>query len=249
VYGAEVAEVFEPISRGRGRDYRAEAAEVARRARDRAPRAASLLDVACGTGSHLRFFAEAFDHVEGLEISEPMLARARACLPGVRLHRGDMRDFDLGRTFDVVTCMTGSIGYAATPRELERVLRAFARHLAPGGVVVVDPWWFRERFVDGYVSADVVEVDGRTLARVSHSRLEGAASRVDVHYLRAEPGSGVRHFAETHLISLFTRRQYETAFTEAGFRTRYVEGVQSGRGLFVAVERDPGTPARPRAAG
>ncbi|MFI6517031.1 class I SAM-dependent methyltransferase [Spirillospora sp. NPDC050679] len=240
MYGAEVAEIFELVNRERGRDYRAEAAEVARQVRAELPRAASLLDVACGAGSHLRFLAESFDRVEGLEISEPMLERARALLPGVPLHQGDMRDFDLGRRFDAVVSMTGSVGYMSDPGELEGLLRRFARHLAPGGVAVVDPWWFRERFLDGHVSADVVEAGGRTIARVSHSALEGAASRVEVRYVVADPGSGVRSFAESHLISLFTRRQYETAFDRAGFRTRYVEGVQSGRGLFVGVVPGPG---------
>src|SRR4030065_300061 len=57
-----------------------------------------LLDVACGTGEHLRFFQELFE-VEGIDLNEAMLAVARAKLPGVALHHGDMLDFDPVRCF------------------------------------------------------------------------------------------------------------------------------------------------------
>jgi SAM-dependent methyltransferase len=235
MYGADLAEVFELIHRGRGKDYLAEATEVAKQVRSRRAEAACLLDVACGTGSHLKAFATLFDHVEGLEISEPFLRIAKANVPAAVLHLGDMRDFDLGRTFDAISCMFGSIGYVATTDELTATLGRFAHHLVPGGVVAIDPWWFLETYTEGYVSGSVIEVDGRTIARVSHSTLEGQASRMDVHYVVADPASGARHFVENHLITLFTRAQYEAAFATAGFDIEYIGGLHSGRGLFVGV--------------
>ena len=77
------------------------------------PDAATLLDVACGTGAHLVHFARKY-RVEGIDVSEEQLAVARARLPGVELHLGDMTTFDLGRTFDAVTCMFSSIGYVGS---------------------------------------------------------------------------------------------------------------------------------------
>jgi dTDP-3-amino-3,6-dideoxy-alpha-D-glucopyranose N,N-dimethyltransferase/dTDP-3-amino-3,4,6-trideoxy-alpha-D-glucopyranose N,N-dimethyltransferase len=243
MYGADLVEVYELVHRGRGKDYSAEADTVARHVRAQKPDADSLLDVACGTGAHLRCFQDRFSQVEGLELSDPMRAAAGHLMPGTTVHAGDMRTFDLGRTFDAITCMFGSIGYATTTAELERTLRRFARHLVPGGVVAVDPWWFPETYVDGYVSADVVTVEGQTVARVSHSAREGAASRMAVHYVVAGAASGARHFVEDHLISLFTREQYEASFAAAGFAVEYIEGLHSGRGLFVAALKD--TPHRP----
>lgn len=235
MYGAELAEVFELIHRGRGKNYLTEAEEVARQVRARKPDASSLLDVACGTGSHLRAFATLFDHVEGLEVSEPFMRSAKAAVPQAVLHLGDMREFTLGRTFDAISCMFGSIGYLTDIGELTTTLTRFAEHLAPGGVVAVDPWWFMENYADGYVSGSVTEVDGTTISRVSHSKLEGTASRMDVHYVVADAAAGARHFVENHLITLFTRAQYEKAFAAAGFTVEYIEGLHAGRGLFVGV--------------
>jgi SAM-dependent methyltransferase len=238
MYGAEFAEIYDLVYMGRGKDYQHEAAYMAELIRSRSPEAASLLDVGCGTAAHLVHFADLFDRVAGLEYAEAMVAMARAKFDddGVhRVHQGDMRDFDLGTTFDAITCMFGTLGHALTEEELSATLRRFEAHLAPGGVVVVDPWWFSENFVDGHVSGDVCTRGSRTVARVSHTAREGERSRMSVHYVVADTGTGVRHFDETYVTRLFTRQMYEEAFRRAGFRTDYIPGVQSGRGVFIAV--------------
>ncbi|MCO1574791.1 class I SAM-dependent methyltransferase [Crossiella sp. SN42] len=235
MYDTELADVYDAIYRGRGKDYPAEAAQVHGLITARKADATDLLDVASGTGAHLGPFTELFGHVEGLELSEAMVRISSDRFPEVTVHQGDMREFDLGRTFHAVTCMFSSIGYMADQDELDRALAAFARHTEPGGVIVIEPWWTPEKFLDGYVGGDVVRVDGRTIARVSHSRREGDYTHMDVHYTVAEPDKGIEHFTDTHVITLFTREQYETAFERAGCVVEFVEGGPSGRGLFVGV--------------
>ncbi|NRQ31660.1 class I SAM-dependent methyltransferase [Nonomuraea sp. NN258] len=235
MYGADLADVYDAIYRGRGKDYRAEAARVAELIRQRRPDAASLLDVACGTGTHLAFFGEEFGHVAGLELSADMLAVARDRLPDVELHQGDMRDFRLDATFDAVTCLFSSIAYMETEDELTAALGRMAAHLSPGGVLIVEPWWFPEDFIDGYVAGHVVTVDGRTIARVSRTVRDGGRSVMDAHYVVASADSGVRHFTVNHANTLFPRKVYEAAFERAGLEVDHLEGGLSGRGLFRGV--------------
>ncbi|MEU6162442.1 class I SAM-dependent methyltransferase [Streptomyces sp. NPDC047130] len=234
MYGAEFAEIYDLIHQGRGKDYAAEARFVAGHARRKAPAATSLLDVACATGSHLSAFAEMFDTVAGVELSAPMTEVARRKLGDV-VHQGDMRDFDLGTRFSVVTCMFGSIGHAMTESDLVAAFRRFEAHLEDDGVIVVDPWWFDDTFTPGHVAGDVCTVDGLTMARVSHASRQDDKSRMEVHYTVADPEGGIRHFVETYLARLYTREQYEKAFAEAGLTAEYLPGVQNGRGLFLAV--------------
>ncbi|GAA5062171.1 SAM-dependent methyltransferase [Thermocatellispora tengchongensis] len=235
MYGADTAAIYDQQHRARGKDYEGEARYVAEQILARFPGARSLLDVACGTGGHYEPFRAYFGTIEGVDLSEPMLRIARAAHPGAVFHRGDMRDFDLGRTFDAVTCLFASIAYVASQAELRRALERFAAHVVPGGVVAVEPWWFPETFLDDSVSRAIVEGEGRTIARVTHTVRDGDASRMEAHYLVAEPGVGVRHFTETHRAMLFTREQYEDAFVRAGLKPEYLAGTQSGRGLFVGV--------------
>jgi dTDP-3-amino-3,4,6-trideoxy-alpha-D-glucopyranose N,N-dimethyltransferase len=235
VYGRDVAEIHDDLNSSRGKDYRLEAEYITEVIRRRHPGARTLLDVGCGAGGHLLHFTELFDEVEGLELSQDMLAKAATKLPGAPLHQGDMRDFDLGRRFDAVVCLFGSIGHTMDEDELRGTLNCFARHLADGGVVVVEPWWFLEKFIDGYVGGDVVESGGRTIARISHTVRSGDVSTMNVHFLVADAETGVRHFAETYRHKLFGRDRYESAFAAAGFGAEYIEDVQGGRGIFVGV--------------
>lgn len=237
MYDRQVADIWDTVYRARGRDYAAEANDIARLIRQRNPAAASLLDVACGTGEHLRHFGGIFEHVEGVELSWDMIEAGRGRSAGISMHQGDMRSFDLGRNFDAVTCLFSSIGHVGTPSELDTTLARFAAHLSPGGVVVVEPWWFPDTFLDGYVTGDVVRSGGQVIGRVSHSSREGSVSRVIAHFTVADAEAGLRYFSEDLAISLFTRDEYEAAFIRAGCRPEYVEGGPSGRGLFLGTWR------------
>ncbi|ACY98333.1 MULTISPECIES: class I SAM-dependent methyltransferase [Thermomonospora] len=235
MYEADLAEIYDMVYRGRGKDYAAEAAEVSELVLARRPDAVSLLDVACGTGAHLAFTRERFETVEGLELSEHMIAKAREALPGVPVHRGDMRDFDLGRTYDAAMCMFSSIGYLGSTGELEATLSRLARHLSPGGVLVIEPWYFPERFIDGYIARDLVSCGDRVVARVSHSTRNGRQVPITVHYIVADKSAGIRHFTDLHLMRLFTREEYERAFERAGFAVEYLTDGRFDCGLFVGV--------------
>lgn len=234
-YEGGIAALYDLIHQGKGKDYAEEAAQLAALVAARNPGARTLLDVACGTGVHLSHLARHFGGVEGVELSEDMLAIARRRNPGTAIHHADMRDFALDGRFDAVICMFSSIGHMADQAELDAAVGRFAAHLNPGGAVVVEPWWFPGTFTPGYVGAAVVEAEGRTISRVSHSRLEGGATRIDVHYLVAEPGRGIEHLTESHLITLFTQEAYEGAFRRAGLDVTFTPGGPSGRGLFTGT--------------
>ncbi|WP_433136287.1 methyltransferase domain-containing protein [Actinomadura nitritigenes] len=231
------AELYDAVYEGRGRSYEADSRMLARHIRERRPGASALLDVACGTGRNLYYFATEFAHVEGVDLAEDMLRAARRRLPGVPLHRADMRYFRLGRRFDAVTCLFSSIGYMEDVGQMEAALRRFGHHLRSGGVLAVEPWYFPETALSGHVTADLVTAGERRISRISHVAVEGRLHRMTVHYLVGEPESGVRHLTDLHLLSLFTRREYEAAFAEAGVTTVDLVDTGPGRpGLFIGVK-------------
>ncbi len=224
-------DVYDQVYQDR-KDYQAEAEAVARLIRARKPDASTLLDVACGTGIHLQAFASLFGTVEGLDISDSMFDRANQRLPGVPLHLADMRSFQLGKKFDAIVCMFSSIGYLASVDDLDSTLASMARHLTPGGVVVIEPWYTPTSFIENYVSSHLVTTDGRTIARVSHSTREGDATRMEIHYLIAD-ASGVHHQTDIDRLTLFTADQYENAFTMAGGKVEHVG--DTGLGYYVGI--------------
>jgi len=220
---------------GRGKDYAAESAALVELIRTRHPGAASLLDVACGTGEHLRHLRGHFTEVEGLELSEPMRAKAIAKLPDLPVHAGDMRSFTLGRTFDVVTCLFSSIGYTRSLAELHAAARAMAGHVEPGGLLVVDPWFHPGEWEGGRLDHTVAIAGGRTVLRLARSVREDRISRVYYHYLVGDT-DGITHFTDLHEMTLFTAEEYAMAIRVAGCtRIEFIPGWADGRGRIVAV--------------
>ncbi|MFE0178679.1 class I SAM-dependent DNA methyltransferase [Streptomyces sp. NPDC059002] len=231
---ASAAEIYDALYQDR-KDYDAEAAQVAALVRERKPGASTLLDVACGTGVHLEGFAKRFDKVAGLELSESMAARATERLSGVPLHHGDMRTFDLGETFDAVVIMFSSIGYLDTVADLNSAVAAMSRHLADDGVLVVEPWYFPDTFLDRHVSTHAVKRGSEGIARVSHSTREGDKTRMEIHYLVADGANGIEHRSEVDYLTLFSPEEYTEAFRQGGLNVTYLEGTAGAPGFFVGT--------------
>lgn len=236
LFDAQHAQLYDLVYTARGKDYRGEAAALHRLIRARKPDASALLDVACGTGEHLLHLRELFDHVEGIELAPAMLAIARRKLSGVTIHEADMSDFSLGRTFDVITCLYSSIAYLPLP-QLRSAVASMARHLVPGGVIVMEPWWSPEQATYRAIAGDVIRGDGDlTIARVAHGVPRDGAHHLECHFLVADR-DGIRHFTDTQVLRHFSRQEYLGALAAAGCGGDYVTGGVSGRGLVIGVRR------------
>jgi SAM-dependent methyltransferase len=185
-----------------------------------------LLDVACGTGEHLRYLRRHYE-VEGLDV-------ARRKFPGVPFHEAGMVDFDLGRRFDAVVCLFSSVGYLKTAERLHRGIASMARHLAPGGVLLVEPWLAPASFQAGRLGSAFVDDPDLKIARFNLSEVRDGISILDFHYLVATP-AGIETFTERHELALFTHEEYLAAFTACGMEPILDPEGPSGRGIYVGV--------------
>jgi ubiquinone/menaquinone biosynthesis C-methylase UbiE len=193
-----------------------------------------LLDVACGTGTHAGLLREHYN-VEGTDFNADMLKVARKKHPGLRFTRADMRELDLGRQFDVLTCLFSAIGYMKTKTDLQKAIKSMSRHLRPGGVLLVEPWFTPEQWYLGHVSTILVDKLDTKIFRMSYSGIKGKVSLLDFHYLIGTP-KGIKHLVEHHEFGLFSQAEYMTAFTKAGLDVIHdPEGVD-GRGLYIGIK-------------
>ena len=219
------------------KDYAAEARRLSKIARRRITgRRGCLLEVACGTGRHLAAFRRYFE-VAGVDGSPEMLAVARRRLGrSVPLIRGDMRTFRLPRRFDVVVCLFSAIGYMTTRGDRDKALANFYRHLAPGGVALVEGWVLPERWRKRNMHLDVYDGSDVKIARVSRSSRRGNLSEIEMQYLIAEPGKPLRHVIERHRQPLVSAPDMLRSFRKAGFRSSAIlSGPYTDRGLYIGV--------------
>ena len=168
-----------------------------------------------------------------------MLEVARTRHAGIAFHQGDMLDFDLGRQFDVVVCLFSSIGYVRTGPRLDQAVANMARHVCPGGVLVVEPFFSPAAWQAGAPSVGKFCRSAGPQDR-PHDGLGCGWDGGDgptFNYLVGTP-AGIEHFTERHEMGLFTDEQHRAAFAAAGLAVVHdAEGLM-GRGLYIGLRAE-----------
>ena len=218
-------------------DYPGHAATIESIIRERTPAAASVLDVACGTGKHLEIWCDRFDRVEGLDVDPAMVDIARRRVPDVAVHEGDFTSFDLGKTFDAVTCLFSSIGYAHTLERLDAAIAAMARHLAPGGVLVVEPWLTPDKIRPPWVRVLVAEADDCVMARTSRIQYDAESGISDMEFTYVVTSiEGSETFTERHVMGVRAPERHIEAAERAGLTAVFDPvGTYLERGLLIGT--------------
>ena len=214
-YEEETERVFDVVSRAR-------------------PGLTTVLDVACGTGEHARLLGERHGlSVDGVDLDPTFVRIAQRKCPAGRFVLADMSDFDLGRRYDAVVCLFSSIGYLRTLDRVTRAIGRFRDHLAPSGVIVVEPWLPPGVMTYGYTSTDLGESGGLRVVRRARTEIDGRLSRLHFDYDITENGQ-TRHVSEVHELGLFTLDEMRGAFEANGLVVEYDPKGLIGRGLYVA---------------
>ncbi|MBS1955853.1 MAG: class I SAM-dependent methyltransferase [Cyanobacteria bacterium SZAS-4] len=192
-----------------------------------------LLDVACGTGQHL-FFLKNHYEVEGLDINPDFIEISQKKLPQATIHKQNMMSFELPTKFDVITCLFSSIGYTKTYDCLASTLLNMRKHVKPGGLLIIEPWYTPSTFKPGHFTATIQEIDGGKVVRTNHWSQENGHSQGDSQFLVVN-SSGIKHISEKHVLGLFSKESYTEALEAAGLKVVYDEHGLIGRGLYVGI--------------
>lgn len=103
---------------------------------------ATVLDLACGTGSMSLLMARQGRQVTGIDASGAMLDVARQKFKAEGLYaefvQADMRRFTLSEPVDAAISVFDSLNYLLTPAGVQSTFRSVARALKPGGMFVFD---------------------------------------------------------------------------------------------------------------
>lgn len=105
-----------------------------------------VLEVGCGTGRVLIPTAQVGIPITGLDLSDHMLDVCRDALKEepvdvqerVELVKGDMRDFDLGKKFALVTTPFRPFQHLVSTEDQIKCLGNIHSHLVPGGTFILD---------------------------------------------------------------------------------------------------------------
>jgi len=203
---------------------------------------ASVLDLGCGTGTHDLILARRGYEVTGLDASAAQMREARAKLRGkrvgVRFVRGDMRGFDLRRTFDASVCLFGGFGYLLTDRDVRGHLRCVRRHLESDGLYVFE-FWQESAVIPNHRSWYHREKPFR-LIRLDRSTHDARRHRLNVEFeFLVFDGDRVRErFTESHVLRVYGIAEMRRLLAASGLRLLAAyAGRQSGH-RFERLRKD-----------
>lgn len=117
-----------------GIDYRAQSDAARRLQQIFGNQGRRHLDLACGTGPHIRHLLDFGYQCSGLDINPPMLEIARQRCPEARFVAQDMADFRFEQRFDLITCFLYSLHYNAGLDALRQCLASVHAALDAQGV-------------------------------------------------------------------------------------------------------------------
>ena len=167
-----------------------------------APAGAHVLELGCGVGRVTHPLLERGFTVTAVDESQEMLDRVR----GARTVRSSIEDLDLGETFEVVL-LASYLVHTGDVAVRRAILRSCARHLAPGGCLLVqregDDWQAGRPY-------ERVDPNGFTV-RMSAEPVGDGVNSVHAEYEFADAV-----WTHTFLSRPLTRAQFEAALAEAG---------------------------------
>ena len=195
-----------------------------------------LLDIACGTGSHLAYFKKHYQ-VIGLDLNKEMLKIARRKFPKIKFRQANMISLNLKKRFDVITCLFSSIGYVKTHVNLNKTIAAFAKHLKSGGVLVIELFISPRIYRTGELHSSFVDKPDTKIVRMNVSRRRGNIGILDFYFLVGTKRE-IKFIKDKHELGLFGTSEILKALRKNGFQAKFLKnGLMKGRGLYIAVKK------------
>ena len=142
LFNKEFSNVYDQIYADK--NYTEECNFICEAIEEYAPQTQSILDLGCGTGSHMLELRDRGYQMTGIDASPWMLelAKTKFDLAGHRsdLHQASLSTFALNQTYSTIIAMFSVLGYCQTLEDLQQTLERIHQHLKPGGLLIFDCW-------------------------------------------------------------------------------------------------------------
>ncbi|MFI5266410.1 MAG: class I SAM-dependent methyltransferase [Chloroflexota bacterium] len=186
-----------------------------------------VLEIGCGSGRVTATLAEAGARVLGIDVSPELLRQAQQALAGTSasLLLADARQLALRAEFQAIVAPDDPFSHLTSDRDRDRALRSVSRHLAPGGVFVLDALWFPAGKAGKVVGYDLT-VNGNLVHVTEHWRCNQRTHRCATEY-DYDTGAGEPAHARFEARYWTPEELYER-FTRAGLRIAHRWGSYNG---------------------
>lgn len=185
-----------------------------------------LVEMGAGGGHTLSHLAGDFELL-AVDIAEPMLVNCSLICPEAMTILGDMRTIDLSRQVDVVL-IHDAVDYMTTPADAKAAITNAAKHLKPGGILIVAPTYTVESFEDDQSISDEHADKQVTVAFTSKVKLAKDAANqflMQMVFDITESGQTTR-LTDEHRCGLFTEADWLDWIKAEGLEVHLVEELE-----------------------
>lgn len=97
-----------------------------------------VLDLGCGTGTHLNILENVGYIVDGLDLSENMVELAKTKVKKARIFKANILDYKIDEKYDAIISMHSVFNHLKSYDEFEKALQNSLDHLEKDGIMVID---------------------------------------------------------------------------------------------------------------
>jgi trans-aconitate methyltransferase len=181
------------------------------------------LDLACGTGQHLKFMQGYGFEVSGLDNSLEMLDQAQIRCPNAKLVPCDLAEFENKAEFDLITCFLYSMHYSHPITSFTQTLNRTYEALASGGIFVFD---MVDKFGIRNITDMIDKVDNKEEELSFNSRwyYRGEGEVLDLFLdIQRKTEKGVQDWNDHHTMTAVEITQVKNWMIEIGFQVTLLE--------------------------
>ena len=187
-----------------------------------------VLDLACGTGEHIKILKKHFQ-IEGRDLNKGMLKFSQKKNHGVVIEKGDLNNLHIKKSsFDLIYCLSSSIQYVLNPKKLPNVFKTIYIGLKPKGIFIFDLAYCREKWQEGYVGIRTVVNKDLQIAEIFKSRSINNISYYNPIYLLNNKDN-FKFYIDDHKIYLYSIKEVKLALEKTGFSQIYLKDNYSDR--------------------
>lgn len=189
-----------------------------------------ILDLACGTGEHIRHLGDALPKasIEGVDINTGSVNLARDKFKknnNISIAVDEMSNFlrSTDKQYDLITCFFASLQYITNPSDLRSLIKNIYSHLLPGATFIFDLRYAYEHWQDSQIVASTYHDENIDISLVGMPFANGKFVSWNPSITWKERGH-IDMFVDEHSIYLYSIDDLNDYLNDAGFTAKIYNG-------------------------
>lgn len=177
----------------------------------------SILDIGCGTGTHLSLIKNRFTNIFGVDINDEILNLAKKKVPEGHFINSGMIDFSIQLKFDVITCLYVVFNYNKNIDSGIETLKNMYTHLKAKGICLVS--LYNEKTLEKKISMHMGKNETTQAVKLNQYKYDPEQKTVKSDHLILIKENGVLDF-DIELedkFRVFDFKEIETMVQKSGF--------------------------------